>query len=105
MVSNIVVSRKLTLVSGFEEVEEDAICVPYQKATHVSIFIKTTKKDIYGFMFMFMFVFLYVVALLGGMRETTLLGVTLRHLEIWHGSIVDILGIHNRGCIASAAAA
>jgi hypothetical protein len=60
MLSNIVVSRKLTLISGFEGAEEDAICVPYQKAAHVSILIKTTKKDIYGFVF----AFLYVVALL-----------------------------------------
>jgi hypothetical protein len=70
MLSNIVVSRKLTLISGFEGAEEeDAICVPYQKAAHVSILIKTTKKDIYGFVF----AFLYVVALLRGMREATLL--------------------------------
>ena len=69
MLSNIVVSRKLTLISGFEGAEEDAICVPYQKAAHVSILVKTTKKDIYGFVF----AFLYVVALLRGMREATLL--------------------------------
>jgi len=52
----------VTLISGFEGAEEEAICVTYQKAAHVSILIKNTKKDIYGFMFMF--VFLYVVALL-----------------------------------------
>lgn len=99
MVSNIVVSRKPTLISGFEEdSEEDAICVPYTKAAHVSIFIKITKKDIYGFMFMFF----CGVALLGGIGVATLLGGRLRHLKIWHGSIVEVLGVHNVGRVAAA---
>ena len=49
-----------------------------------------------------MFMFFCGVALLGGIGVATLLGGRLRHLKIWHGSIVEVLGVHNVGRVAAA---